>query len=406
MQTIDTHSRAIIEFTLNWQDGGISHHDSYWADPVSFWRDILPPKLVQGLLRQSSGGSAAIDIPAASFLQPYDPSRRLLLHPDQFRGSAPFGNFIPLVPGRYYPQGLLTGVDGVFRVSTAPCRYLGREGDRLAFDLNHPLAGRDLALQATIRAIHHDQKERGGRCEDWLERISANGPGMQTILRGAEGQLLAEENFRRLDERPDVDFYRQARLVQHLDSFARQEISRKYGSLIPTTARVLDLMASWDSHLPAGLDIANLTLLGMNEEELRQNSRANVSKLHDLNREKELPFAAAAFDAVICTASVEYLTKPLEVLREIRRVLRPGGLLAIAFSNRWFPSKAIHIWQELHEFERLGLVVGLLQAAGGFTDLTTLSRRGLPRPDDDPHPEIPFSDPVYMVWGKTIQKNN
>ena len=73
--------------------------------------------------------------------------------------------------------------------------------------------------------------------------------------------------------------------------------------------------------------------------------------------------------------------------------------LALAFSNRWFPPKAIRIWTELHEFERLGLVADLLAANGNFHDLATCSRRGLPRPEDDPHQELPLSDPVFMAWG-------
>ncbi|MFH2123722.1 MAG: hypothetical protein ABIJ50_09620 [Pseudomonadota bacterium] len=82
------------------------------------------------------------------------------------------------------------------------------------------------------------------------------------------------------------------------------------------------------------------------------------------------------------------------------RVLQPGGVLAMAFSNRWFPPKAIKVWSQLHEFERLGMVLEMFHRTAGFQDLATLSRRGLPRPDDDPHWEIPASDPVYMVWGR------
>ena len=91
---------------------------------------------------------------------------------------------------------------------------------------------------------------------------------------------------------------------------------------------------------------------------------------------------------------------PALLSQEMARVLRPGGVVAIAFSNRWFPPKAIRIWSELHEFERLGLVTDLLAANGGFSGLSTLSRRGLPRPEDDPHQELMHSDPVYMVWGQ------
>jgi ubiquinone/menaquinone biosynthesis C-methylase UbiE len=37
------------------------------------------------------------------------------------------------------------------------------------------------------------------------------------------------------------------------------------------------------------------------------------------------PFADSSFDVVTCVVSVDYLTKPLEVFKEISRVLRPGG---------------------------------------------------------------------------------
>ena len=158
-------------------------------------------------------------------------------------------------------------------------------------------------------------------------------------------------------------------------------------------------MGSWTSHLPDSLELGGLTVLGLNEEELRQNQRATATVVQDLNSEPQLPFAEESFDAVICTASVEYLTNPLAIMTEIRRILRPGGLLAFAFSNRWFPPKAIRLWSEMHEFERLGLVAELFHATGGFDKINTLSRRGLPRPADDPHQELWLSDPVYMVWG-------
>jgi len=401
MQTIDQYSKAIIEFTLDWNDGNIQHQESYWADPVSLWRDILPPPLYRDLLGKGVEGQAMIDIGKDRFPQPYDPKKRVTIRPEQFQGVDGYGNTIALRKGRYYPQGLLTGLAGVFRVSTAPCRYLGREGERLVFDLNHPLAGHNLNLQAEIVAFQSQRKEKGGRCEDWLDRICADGPGMQARTREMAESPFSPEDFRRPDERPDGEFYGRPRLVHHLDSLAREEMSRQYGRLIRPGARVLDLMASWTSHLPDDLALEGLTVLGMNAEELQQNPRATAIVVHDLNGKARLPFADGDFTAVICTASIEYLTRPLAVLTEIKRVLQPGGLLAMAFSNRWFPPKVIRIWQGLHEFERLGLVIDMFVAAGGFHGMHSLSRRGLPRPADDPHQKLFSSDPVFMVWGHT-----
>ena len=165
--------------------------------------------------------------------------------------------------------------------------------------------------------------------------------------------------------------------------------------------QVLDLMSSWQSHVPTHLHLERLAGLGLNEDELKGNAQLNDFRVHDLNADTTLPFDSNTFDAVLNTASVEYLTDPLAVFREVARILRPEGYFIITFSNRLFPTKAIKVWLELHEFERMGLVLEYFLRAGGFKDLQTDSIRGLPRPKDDKYfPSRLFSDPVYAVWGK------
>jgi SAM-dependent methyltransferase len=128
-------------------------------------------------------------------------------------------------------------------------------------------------------------------------------------------------------------------------------------------------MAGWQSHLPDGV---TATGLGMNAEEMNENPALSSHVVHDLNADPALPFADRAFDAVICSLSVEYLTRPLEVFREIARVLEPGGLCVMVFSHRWFPDQAVRIWTELHEFERAGLVTEYFRESGLFKDLSPI----------------------------------
>lgn len=50
---------------------------------------------------------------------------------------------------------------------------------------------------------------------------------------------------------------------------------------------------------------------------------------------EELPYEAESFDLVLSTGVIEYLSDDAPVLKEVNRVLRPGGYLVLPVTNRW-----------------------------------------------------------------------
>jgi SAM-dependent methyltransferase len=191
------------------------------------------------------------------------------------------------------------------------------------------------------------------------------------------------------------------RFTYHLDNTAIEMVHHTYGRFLRDGMQVLDLMSSWQSHIPGNLELERFSGLGLNEEELKRNQQLSDYVVHDLNADPSLPYESNGFDAVLCTVSIEYLIHPLTVFDGISRILKPDGYFIITFSNRWFPTKAIKIWKEIHEFERMGLVMEYFIRSKKFKALKTYSIRELPRPREDKYyPELPFSDPIYAVWGQ------
>ncbi|UFP96746.1 methyltransferase domain-containing protein [Gloeobacter morelensis MG652769] len=173
----------------------------------------------------------------------------------------------------------------------------------------------------------------------------------------------------RPDEGDDGLFYQQPRLVQHIDLgfiASLQEVFRQY---LPENATILDTMSSWVSHLPEDLKTAKVVGHGMNSVELAANPRLDEFFVQNLNQNPKLPLADNTFDAALNTVSIQYLVDAPGVLAEVNRVLKPGGAVIISFSNRMFPTKAVHRWQNSEEEERVDLVQQYLLAAGGYTDL-------------------------------------
>ena len=193
--------------------------------------------------------------------------------------------------------------------------------------------------------------------------------------------------FDRADPSPDGDFYAAPRLVTHLDDRAITAVGALYVEL-GVEGDVLDLMSSWVSHLLT--PPRSLTVLGLNAVELAANPMAGARVVHDLNATPELPFEDAAFDAVLNCVSIDYLVRPVEVLGEVARVLRPGGLSVCTFSNRCFPTKAVRGWLTVDEQDRPGVVAEYHRQAGGFEPAERQQRLvGTWR-----------HDPLWAVWAR------
>ena len=195
--------------------------------------------------------------------------------------------------------------------------------------------------------------------------------------------------FERDDDRDDAAFYAPSRLVTHIDDAAVAAVGDLYAELAidgaaPHPRRVLDLMSSWVSHFRS--PPAELVVLGMNAEELAANAAATERIVHDLNADPRVPLPDDDADAAVCCVSIDYLVRPIEVLADVGRVLRPGGVLAITYSNRCFPTKAVRGWLATDD-EQHGVVVSELVRRTGLFDEPRVELRTPPG----------AGDPLYAV---------
>ena len=193
---------------------------------------------------------------------------------------------------------------------------------------------------------------------------------------------LPDQFFIRQDETPDAEFYHHPRFVTHLDDAAIAAVTQLYRTYFSPNTVLLDLMSSWVSHLPPEISYRRVVGLGMNRAELAANPRLAAFVVQDLNQQPALPFADQEFDGAAICVSVDYLTQPVAVLRELARVLRPGAPLVITFSNRCFPSKAVAAWHALDDRGHLALVRQYLLAAKGWQAIELLDRSPAPGRSD------------------------
>jgi SAM-dependent methyltransferase len=389
-----------VEVSMRWQGPQASHCDRRFFDRLNFWRDYFPGDLGDRLNAAEVGDSFIYEATAGELVEPYDATQVYRIKLEQFKTRLSPGLVIKPQRGRFYPRNLVSGISSYFEGDRRPLRCVEIDDTGMRVDINHPLARYPLTVEARLLQLLESKQEHGGASIDVPQMCTQNGPGMQACLPDINTDFYSNEPFVRLDPRADSAFYTMTRLLPHIDRIASTQLANIYQRFLQPGMQVLDLMSSWQSHLPEAVTDLAVTGVGMNQEELQRNPRLNQHVIHDLNTQTELPIEADQFDIAICSLSVEYLIRPIDVFKEVARVLKPGAPFVVSFSERWFPPKVIAVWQEMHPFERMGLVLDYFQKSERFSQLGTESLRGLPRPADDKYAaELAESDPVYVVWG-------
>ncbi|MGQ4650554.1 methyltransferase domain-containing protein [Lyngbya aestuarii] len=187
--------------------------------------------------------------------------------------------------------------------------------------------------------------------------------------------LLQPEQRTKLDDSDDTVFYSMPRFVTHVDEGFIDQLTQLYRDRLQPNTRIFDMMSSHVSHLPEEMEFGHVEGHGMNEEELIQNRQLDHYLVQNLNKNPQLPLPDQDFDAVLNCVSVQYLQYPDAVFAEIYRILKPGGMAIMSFSNRMFFQKAIAAWREASEASRVELVKSYFQSVPGFSKPEVIARK-------------------------------
>ncbi|MBD2690753.1 class I SAM-dependent methyltransferase [Anabaena catenula] len=208
--------------------------------------------------------------------------------------------------------------------------------------------------------------------------------------------LLRPNQRLRLDDTDDKLFYDYPRFVTHVDEGFIQQLTDLYRQRLKPNTRIFDMMSSWVSHLPAEIEFDHVEGHGLNAEELARNPRLNHYFVQNINEKPQLPLPDQDFDAVINCVSVQYMQYPEAVFTEIHRILKPGGVAIISFSNRMFHQKAIQVWRDVSEASRVELVKRYFASVPGFTTPEVIVNQST-APNFLQWLGIPGGDPFYAA---------
>lgn len=353
MVTFSDNIMGAIEFTVTWTKDGVSHKEWFLGRKINPVNDIFPRNMRQALEGKKAGESVTFSYEPRQCIPRHRPTLVRTLPLDRLRKKTRFGApIIPLV-GRFYPQGHIDGLLDVYPDTLTPFRLIELTGTTFTADCNHPLANIPVTITATIQDLKPREIGTYGSLTLWREATCDWGPGMQAMFDGQPTDFFHPAFFDRTDT-SDTPF-----TPPRLDAKAAHNLQAIYDHFIKSGMRVLDFSLA-AAQKPEG-----------------------------------------EYQAAVCEQSMEYMTDPVAVLEEVKSHLAPGSPVIVAFSNRFEAGRAIKGWTDMHEFERMGLVLEYLRRAGLDNDAGTFSIRNDWRGTNDPRflETRGVSDPVYTVYG-------
>jgi FKBP-type peptidyl-prolyl cis-trans isomerase 2 len=352
MTVFNDNAIGALEFTVTWERDGRRHEEWFLGRKVNPVNDIFPRGMREALEGKRAGESVVFTFEPRLCIPRRKEGLVLTLGRDRLRRKTVSGE--PIVPrvGRFYPQGHIDGLLDVYPDTLTPFRLTDLDDETFTADRNHPLADVPVTIEAKIQYLEERDTGTYGSLTHWRETACDWGPGMQALLDGEPPDFFHPAFFDRAADL-DEDF-----LPPKPDAAALRNYQRVLGRFVKPDMRVLDL--SPDSERPSG-----------------------------------------KYDAAACLCTLEYMDRPVDILRYIDHFLTPGAPVVLAFTDRFDRDRAITGWGELHPFERMGLALEYLRMAGFTQGLGTVSMRNDWRDRDDPAflETRGVSDPVFVVYG-------
>lgn len=352
MNAFNNNAVGAIEFTLAWEKDGLTHEEWFLGRKFNPVNDVFPRGMREALEGKQTGESVTIRYEPRYCIPRHRDTLLQTFGLDRLRKKTVDGRPIVPLEGRFYPQGHIDGLLDVYPNTLTPFRLIELDEESFTADRNHPLANIPVTITARLQYVEERTAGTYGSLTHWREATCDWGPGMQA-MRDSEPTTFFHPEFFDREDASDTEF-----APPSMDVKAHENLAAIQARFVKPGMRVLDF--SLGTTRPEG-----------------------------------------KYDAAVCICSMEYMTRPVDILRFVAHFLEPGAPVLLAFSNHYDPKRAIRGWKELHEFERMGLALEYLRVANLFENAGTVSLRNDWRYEDDPRflETKGVSDPMYVAYG-------
>jgi SAM-dependent methyltransferase len=178
-------------------------------------------------------------------------------------------------------------------------------------------------------------------------------------------------------------------IVQRADMLPVSAIRELVGRLVTSDDSViLDLTPGSAKHIPDGLRTERLIGVGPKRSDPVHCPGVDEYVVHDLNGDPALPFTNAMFHSVICASYISFWNDPVGVFTQVARVLKPGGVFVVIFSNCY-----VKLWRQSLGEGRLKRVRDTFYESESFERPRVLTLE----PDSD---SVAHKDAVFAVYAE------
>jgi ubiquinone/menaquinone biosynthesis C-methylase UbiE len=313
------------------------------------------------------------------------------------------------------PQALAEGIITALR---EPAVRPSREVVHRTFDTRRALDEYEALMTRLVTEQNQPTAQRSVHTAQQQARAALQAVGASAPL------LTATHGQSSLPERTHLTEQDRTTLATILQNEADMAYRRRVPTLMDFLElhdgdRVLDCGCGMGFYLMTMGKLRNLNLIGVD---------GDVSRLDWAERERvpaqltsvdihELPFATASFDKVLMTEVLEHIADDRQAMREIFRILKPGGILALSVPHANYP----FLWDPINKIiEAIGLrpirnagpITGLwsnhwrLYRPADLTDVISTAGFQIEALEEQTHYAFPFIHfIVYSIGKPLIEKN-